>query len=428
MAERQRVPTAACFGPRSGWYVRWSDGTSGWQHLPPTLHAKLESRLPSLPGVKQLSVSELGQWFVAFEDGSFATSGFSVDGRLREALDSGAEVTGLVFAPGGGWVLWREDGTISWERLPSTLAELLKRRGPQDAHVDRIEISKLGAWFVRFVDKECEWEGLPPRLEKFLIQQVRKEPPHVILALSPVDANAYFVSTGEATEHAHTSARLQATIEWGLMQAKERPKSVFVSAEEVDLDDDDGIPKPVPAGKAVQMEEVDLDDDDDIDGDDFSREGASSDSSHVFSDVSTSASSSSPPSTTQDERDLDEEDEHLDSFPPTPPQRNSSTTTPSSSTSHNCNSIHSRSTSLDSAAMSENDTTLAKVIAERDSLRKRVLELEAQIARMSAAAAEAANEVIARDSGRDDRSSRRQSMMSFVSASPTSPRIGRRLF
>ncbi|KAJ3049666.1 hypothetical protein HK097_009359 [Rhizophlyctis rosea] len=404
MTHTPRIPVAACFGPRNGWYLRWSEGTSGWQHLPPTLHAKLESRLPSLPGVQLLSVSELGQWFVSFDDGSFATSGFSADGRLREALDAGAEVTGLCFAPGGGWVLWREDGTISWERLPSTLVELLQKRRKGDPFVERIEISKLGGWFVRFADKECEWEGLPPRLEKFLIRHVRKGFEHLIVALSPVDFNAYFVSTGDSTEHSHGSARFQATIEWSLGSGNQSsapedmnmtktppvtlsftPRPVEEPASERDLVSDSGevdldeatTPKAaspvVPVGKAIIMQEIELSDEED-ESDDFSRDAASSDdSSHVFSDVSSNADNSTSSFVHSPTR-FTSTDDSSSSLP------NTLANTPTR--------LHGRSTSLDSAALTENDTTLARVVAERDSLRKRVLELEAQIARMSAAAAE----------------------------------------
>lgn len=67
--------------------------------LPPTLHAKLKGRLPSLPGVVSLSVSELGQWAVVFEDGGLATS-IHVEGKLGQALqENTAELKLLVLAP-----------------------------------------------------------------------------------------------------------------------------------------------------------------------------------------------------------------------------------------------------------------------------------------------------------------------------------------
>ncbi|RKO91622.1 hypothetical protein BDK51DRAFT_45497 [Blyttiomyces helicus] len=211
-----RVPVTAAFGPKGGWFLRWSDGASGWEHLPPTLHAKLNSRLRSLPGVRQLAMSELGQWFVSFDDGSYATSGFAVEGKLWDALHDGgdADVTHLVFAPGGGWVLTREDGTVMWERLPTGLADLLKRRSRNDPPIETITISKMGGWFVRFQDRECEWEGLPPRLEKLLIQHIRKGAPHLVVALSPVDMNSYFIALGETHDWHHESARLRSAIEW----------------------------------------------------------------------------------------------------------------------------------------------------------------------------------------------------------------------
>ena len=90
---------------------------------------------------------------MSFDDGSFATSGVAVEGRLREALHSGGDVTNMAFAPGGGWCVTREDGTAEWERLPTGLVDLLTKRKKHDSPVERLEISKLGGWFVRFADR-----------------------------------------------------------------------------------------------------------------------------------------------------------------------------------------------------------------------------------------------------------------------------------
>ncbi|KAI8920873.1 hypothetical protein DFJ77DRAFT_139695 [Powellomyces hirtus] len=211
-----RYPVTVAFGPRNGWFIRWSDGTSGWEGLPPTLHSKLNNRLPSLPGVRQLSMSDNNDWFVSFDDGSFATSGFPPRGKLWDALhnDADADVTNLVFAPGGGFLLTREDGTAVWERLPTGLNDLLKRRSRGDPVVDYVAISKLGGWFVMFQDRECVWEGLPPQLERILIQIIRKNPPHLIVGLSPVDMMSYFIGVGYASETNINFTTLQAALEW----------------------------------------------------------------------------------------------------------------------------------------------------------------------------------------------------------------------
>ena len=143
------------FGPRGGWYVRWSDGSSAWEQIPPSLHTKLYGRMRNLPHAECISISEMSQWVTVFGDGSFATSGFPVYGKLKEALHDppqDAELKTLIFAPGGGWLLMRDDGSMAWERLPSGLDELLKRRTKADAPVDCVSISGFGGWFLRFTD------------------------------------------------------------------------------------------------------------------------------------------------------------------------------------------------------------------------------------------------------------------------------------
>jgi hypothetical protein len=95
----------------------------------------------------------MGNWAVVFEDGSVATSGILVEGKLREALqDVDAETKFLILAPAGGWLLVREDGTFAFERLPSGLQELLSRRSRADPPIDQVAISGFGGWFVRFCD------------------------------------------------------------------------------------------------------------------------------------------------------------------------------------------------------------------------------------------------------------------------------------
>ncbi|KAI8821986.1 uncharacterized protein EV422DRAFT_619160 [Fimicolochytrium jonesii] len=221
-----RCPVTVAFGPRNGWYVRWSDGTSGWESLPPSLHAKLNKRLPSLPGVRQLSISDNSEWFVSFDDGSIATSGFPPRGKLWDALhsDADADITNLVFAPGGGFLLTREDGTYVFERLPTTLNDLLNKRGRGDPRIDYVAISKLGGWFVMFEDRECIWEGLPPRLEKVLIQTVRKNPPLLLVGLSSSEMMHYFVAVGTATDTNIDYPGLKAALSWAKRETDVQPE------------------------------------------------------------------------------------------------------------------------------------------------------------------------------------------------------------
>ncbi|KAJ8331785.1 hypothetical protein BDV3_001215 [Batrachochytrium dendrobatidis] len=205
------------FGPRGGWYVRWSDGSSAWEQIPPSLHTKLYGRMRNLPHAECISISEMSQWVTVFGDGSFATSGFPVYGKLKEALHDppqDAELKTLIFAPGGGWLLMRDDGSMAWERLPSGLDELLKRRTKADAPVDCVSISGFGGWFLRFTDGECEWDAIPKPLEKLLIQLVRRGDPSIVVTLSPSDGMSYFVAVGDTAEWVHDSASLRMALEW----------------------------------------------------------------------------------------------------------------------------------------------------------------------------------------------------------------------
>ena len=78
-----------------------------------------------------------------------------------------AEVSLFEFSPAGGWVLVREDGTMAWERLPSSLEVVLKRRTKMDSPVVQLSISGIGGWFVQFQDCECLWDSVPPSLVRF---------------------------------------------------------------------------------------------------------------------------------------------------------------------------------------------------------------------------------------------------------------------
>jgi hypothetical protein len=143
------------FGPKGAWYVKWTDGTSAWELLAPNLHTKLAGRNKSLPSVASLSISSENQWVTVFKDGSFATSGFPMSGKMKEAFFHDVEPKLFIFAPAGGWLLVRQDGSMNWERLPSSLDLLLKRRMVQDPPIQQIAISGFGGWFIRFSDGYC---------------------------------------------------------------------------------------------------------------------------------------------------------------------------------------------------------------------------------------------------------------------------------
>ncbi|KAI8925390.1 hypothetical protein BC831DRAFT_461370 [Entophlyctis helioformis] len=215
--EPERDVVYMAFGPRGAFYVRWSDGSSAWENIPPMLHTKLYGRMKHLPSVQSMSMPEMNQWITVFSDGSFATSGFPLYGKLKDALQDppvDSELKSLVFAPGGGWLLTRDDGTMAWERLPTGLDELLRRRTRSDAPLDRVAISGYGGWFVRFADGECEWEAIPKPLEKLLIQHIRHGDPNIVVALSPTDGHSYFVAVGDTAEWVHDSASLRLVLEW----------------------------------------------------------------------------------------------------------------------------------------------------------------------------------------------------------------------
>lgn len=147
-------------GPRGSWFTRWSDGHTVWEGIPATLHTKLHGRSSQLPHVRSLSMLGQSEWVVVFDDGSICSSGFGLFGRLTAELDA-CQVKCLVLAPACGWLLVRLDGSVSYERLPTGLSGLLERRTSIDPPIDQVCISGVGAWFVRFTDGECLWNGLP---------------------------------------------------------------------------------------------------------------------------------------------------------------------------------------------------------------------------------------------------------------------------
>lgn len=134
-----------CFAPKGGFYFQCADGSAIWSNLPPSLHQKLYKRNQNLPRLISLSVSDTQDWLVIFQDGSFATSGFSLSPKLRSCLANDDSTPILFkFGPHQAWVLVRADGTVESERLPTGLDMLLKRRSKFDAPIKDLQINSFG--------------------------------------------------------------------------------------------------------------------------------------------------------------------------------------------------------------------------------------------------------------------------------------------
>jgi hypothetical protein len=192
-----------CYGPKGSFYVQFNDHSQAWNNIPQSLHSKLQSRNSLMPPLICLSISVASNWLAIFADGSFATSGFPLSPKLQNCLSElDAQPLLFKFAPHDGWVLVLDDGTIVYERLPSTLEQLLSRRSKVDESICELQISGYGSWFVRFSDGECEWEGLPGALEKLLISNIRKIEPdeHIVVTLSVCDGLSFFAAVGEVAE------------------------------------------------------------------------------------------------------------------------------------------------------------------------------------------------------------------------------------
>ena len=138
---------------RNGWYMRWTDGSQAWDNLPQTLHHKIISRSKLLPGIINMSVAMDNSWLLLFRDGSFTNSGFPITPKLAESLFEDSPPVLFTFAPAGGWVLVRDDGSVSWDKLPTTLNAWLLKRTKQSPKISRISISSFGGWFVMTADK-----------------------------------------------------------------------------------------------------------------------------------------------------------------------------------------------------------------------------------------------------------------------------------
>jgi hypothetical protein len=196
--ESQTDVAQLTIGPSNSFYIRWADHSASWELLTQNLSLKLRNRNKNLPKTFSLSIDVDGKWLIIFADGSFASSPFTMPAQMKKAfLSDNAEPELFLFAPAGGWILLYNDGSIAWERLPTGLDELLRRRTKSDSKIVQISISAFGGWFLSFADGECEWEGLPASLQSILIANVRKLDPKsnrkIIVSLSLYDGFSYFV-------------------------------------------------------------------------------------------------------------------------------------------------------------------------------------------------------------------------------------------
>ncbi|KAJ3261680.1 hypothetical protein HK103_004631 [Boothiomyces macroporosus] len=212
------------FGPK-GWFMLLTDGTTTWENIPPELHNKLYRRPKTLPPIQSLAISSDNSWVLIFKDGSFATSGFPMPMKMREALMD-EDPAKFIFAPAGGWLVLQQNGTMCWERLPSTLDQLLRRRTIYDPPIDQIAISAFGGWFVRFADGECEWEAIPNQLQKLLISRIRHADPNIVIALSPSDGQSYFACMGDVSEWVIDGNNFKIVFEHAVQGTGEIPESV----------------------------------------------------------------------------------------------------------------------------------------------------------------------------------------------------------
>lgn len=223
----ERVPVVVAFGVNNSWFIRWSDGSCSWDGLPETLHEKLKNRDPKLPGIKHLSLSETEEWFASFDDGSFAITD-SCRGAILNAIQGGedddADVNQLVFCPNGGFVVTRDNGAISSERIPITLMQVISEYQESSVDIEEIAISKIGGWFVLFSDSECRWQDLPPRLEAILSRLIRKDPSSIILAFSPTEASVYFISFGSFYSTTFKNQGFLDAVDWAAGKSDKTPK------------------------------------------------------------------------------------------------------------------------------------------------------------------------------------------------------------
>ncbi|GBG68823.1 hypothetical protein CBR_g3517 [Chara braunii] len=172
----------------AAWFVLYEDGSQAWSGFPTSLHNKLNGRKKSLPGVEYLAMSDSRScsWFVRFEDKTYRweTENEKLDRWLREDT-----VSKVVFGPGDGYFVIFEDGSTAWDGLPRSLHNKLIGRQKSLPAVKSLAISSSGGWFVIFEDGQFSWMGLPKYLNDALRQNVEVK----FLTLSPDDNQSYFV-------------------------------------------------------------------------------------------------------------------------------------------------------------------------------------------------------------------------------------------
>jgi hypothetical protein len=213
-------------GGKGSWFVKWDDGSTASQGLPPQLHAKLHNRSKKLPRILSLSISSESDWFVVFNDGSFSRSMFRMSEKLENALAE-SEPALLVFAPFGGWVLIRNDYSIIWERLPTGLEELLTRKTAESSQpfVKHITINAVGGWFARFLNEEYAFGGIPIELEQSLSSLSPKKFGNLLVELSTAEENHYFLQSGNTVESVTGTQDLGTVLEYAQRKSTVIPEN-----------------------------------------------------------------------------------------------------------------------------------------------------------------------------------------------------------
>eukprot|EP00232_Nephroselmis_pyriformis_P011550 CAMPEP_0182888000 /NCGR_PEP_ID=MMETSP0034_2-20130328/21162_1 /TAXON_ID=156128 /ORGANISM="Nephroselmis pyriformis, Strain CCMP717" /LENGTH=353 /DNA_ID=CAMNT_0025021397 /DNA_START=83 /DNA_END=1141 /DNA_ORIENTATION=+ len=97
-------PEVVAFGPKSSWYVKFSNGQSEWRGLPQRLSNHLIAREPgragaAAKGVEGLSMGPGGEWWVKFWAGSWAMGGARKEllAAVEEVRGKGGDVAGCTF-------------------------------------------------------------------------------------------------------------------------------------------------------------------------------------------------------------------------------------------------------------------------------------------------------------------------------------------
>lgn len=215
----QKSNREICFiklGAKGTWFVKWNDGCTASQGLPPQLHAKIHKRSKKLPEIISLAISSENQWLVIFADGSFSSSILQMSEKLKNSLMAISEPSLFVFAPFGGWFLLRKDGSMSWERLPTGLDQLLSSRTSSDPAIKHVTINSVGGWLAQFESNNYIFGGIPERLENFLYSKLQKKTSNLIVELSLSESSHYFIQSGVDLEWINGTEDLQSVLKFAL--------------------------------------------------------------------------------------------------------------------------------------------------------------------------------------------------------------------